>query len=95
MPSSSVFIYETEDSEILYLVVHVEKPPALENEKYYFNSNIIVQNTIYSIENSTTNHDTTYAFTIDMTTGGICFYETSTFFHHQRKLGKNFHRFTK
>lgn len=74
MPSSSVFIYETEDSEILYLVVHVEKPPALENEKYYFNSNIIVQNTIYSIENSTTNHDTTYAFTIDMTTGGLCFY---------------------
>lgn len=73
MCSSGVFIYETEDSEITYLAVHVTKPPRLENETRFFNSDISTKNSVYSLKNLK-NADTTYVFTIDMTTGGMCFY---------------------
>ncbi|KAK8896981.1 hypothetical protein M9Y10_014911 [Tritrichomonas musculus] len=73
MYQSGVYLYEVENSEISYLVVHIEKTPSIENDKYFFNSGIKFGNSIFSMKDFS-NDETTYVFTIDMTTGGICFY---------------------
>lgn len=73
MCSSGVFVYETEESEIAYLIVHVENPPNLENETNFFYPEITTSESTISTKNLP-NSDTTYAFTIDMTTGGVIFY---------------------